>query len=156
MDAWERRAVVMPSRRLSPLRLEITSYPDFSNTEAIRLAVLVLPLVPVTRTTGPLIFSFFRDSGSIFSPISPGRDPPLPASFKSEDESLTAAMDKRLIINLSVYLYISLPESWFRQTTIISNEGKFERFPHSASIISVFSLQSEQAENPARISQGIC
>ncbi len=66
--------------RLAPILFQTTFFPDWVSTWAMRLVVVVLPLVPVTAMifsrTMPLITDSI--SGSIFLATRPGREDPLP------------------------------------------------------------------------------
>ena len=90
--------VTIPGRRLSPFRFEITLYPEYDIRSVIIFAVLVLPLVPVTRMIGPSKRKPFNISESIFKPIVPGSEPPRWNKCSICADNLVASMAKVRII----------------------------------------------------------
>ena len=78
-------------------------------------AVLVLPLVPVTKMTGPLNFNFVNIFLSTLQPIEPGIDPPLPIRCNPQALSFVDNIDKVFIeISFSILLYYTTIEVEFK------------------------------------------
>jgi len=68
----------MPVSMLFPARLHTQVRPLAATVSAMRLVVVVLPLVPVTTTLASSRSArWAMSSGSIARPILPGRAPPL-------------------------------------------------------------------------------
>ena len=86
-----RRAEEMPLLILEPLLLFRVSTPRAFSMSITRLAVLVLPFVPVTAMILAGLATYFRKSGQIFRARLPGKSVALcPVIFKAGMDSFAS------------------------------------------------------------------